>query len=305
MPGDGSRALARLGHLIRCVDAAPSPFAEADLTRAVNLAARLCKDLFAREAGIICAAGRPDPADAAAAFAPCPDPGRDRAGYQAWHAVQGGLFLHYAPIAGHLLGRDSVPDERARTLLIGDALRLLGDHAAGLGRDARRYDAVARPAAPFSSLIQRTDRPCSGRSSDVNLGAVTLALAVESGMRHALDLPAGAHLSMWRVFRALAEAEGEVRLTVELPTLVAVYNWAGRHRRAGRRGYGWLNFLAADLLHPLFVPPAPLGFGLAAAPEALARLRDAATAADACSVHRAEGVTCRPRSFPVAVTAAA
>ena len=255
MPGDGSRALTRLGRVVGWLDAAPPGLAEADLLRAMRLAARLWVDLFAVETGTRCVADRSDPTDAATAFAPCPDLRRDPTGHRIWYAAQGRLFLHYAPIAGRLLGPDSIPGERATALLIGDALRLLRDHAAGLGRDGRRYAALTVPAPPYASLIQRPDRPRSGCSTDVNLGAVALALAVESGLRHALDVPAEAQVSMWRLFRALAEAADEVRLTVELRTIVAIYNWAGRHRRAGCRGYGWLNFLAADLLHPLFVRP--------------------------------------------------
>lgn len=276
MLGDGSRALARVRRVIGALEAASAPLDPAMVGRAVRLTTALWGELFAAETGTGCPTALPHRMDALAAFGPCPGAGRDPAGYRAWHMAQGQLFLHYAPVAGQLLGPGSPPDGRAASLLVGDALLLLRDHAAGLGRDAGRYDGVVAPATPFAHLVQRTAQPCSGRSSDVNLGAVALALAVESGMRDCLGLPDGARLSMWRLFRALAEAAGHVRLTVDLPLLVAVYNWAGRHRSAGRRGYGWLNYFAADLLHPLFVPPPPLAFGLAASAAALARLRAAA-----------------------------
>ena len=291
--------LGRLGRVLGWLDAAPAPLDEAGLAQAVRLVSRLWSDLFTGETGTACAAMRPTVVEAAAVFVPCPSP-RDRAAYRAWHGAQAGLFLHYGPVAGRLLDPAGRADERATALLITDAMRLLAHHAAGLGRPCGHYATVATPAAPFAHLVQRTDRLRSGASSDVNLGAVALGLAIESGMRHVLGLPGKARLSMWRLFRALAEAAPEVRLTVDLTVIVAIYNWAGRHRRAGCRDYGWLNYYAADLLHPLFVPPEPFdaGFGLEAGPETLAWLRDAAAGSG-----RVESVTALPERLGIALPA--
>ncbi|MDX7953107.1 hypothetical protein P7D22_18245 [Lichenihabitans sp. Uapishka_5] len=270
MPPDNRRTLVRFTRIVQRLEDAPGPVDARLLDRAGSVLTRLATTLCAGEIPRPSPAGLPEPA--LLVFAPRPLPGSQ--GWAAWHGAQADLFVRYGPVAAALLGPASQPGERAHALLLSDLLDLLARHAAGLGRDGTAYRAATVPPLPFAHAVARASALRSAASGDVNLGAVTLALAIESGFRTALAIPAEARISIWRLFRAMAEAGTGLRLGLPLPELVALYNWAARHRVAGTRGFGWLNFFACDLLRPLLAEP----FGFEAAPALRARLRDAALA---------------------------
>ncbi len=206
-----------------------------------------------------------------------------------WYKAHAALFLRYAPIAGGLLAEDTDPADAAHQLMLWDAVHLLQQHNGRLRRSDFDYAHAESGLVPFSQLFHRSRRLLSGRSTDVNLGAATIALAIESRLKSALGTYAvgdggrarpARQVALSEIFKALAHHRDRIRMAVDLGLLVTVYNWANTHRHAGVRSYLWLNYYANDLIHPLFMPDAaacstaPGGFGIETDRRTLADLRE-------------------------------
>lgn len=206
-----------------------------------------------------------------------------------WYKAHAALFLRYAPIAGGLVAEDTDLLDAPHQLMLWDAVHLLQQHNARLRRSDFDYAHAQSGLVPFSQLFHRSRRLLSGRSTDVNLGAATIALAIESRLKSAFGTYAvgdggrarpARQVALSEIFKALAHHRDRIRMAVDLGLLVTVYNWANTHRHAGVRSYLWLNYYANDLIHPLFMPDAAgrtmagNGFGIETDRRTLADLRE-------------------------------
>lgn len=210
-------------------------------------------------------------------------------GHLEWYKAHAALFLRYAPIAGGLVADDTDPADAPHQLMLWDAVHLLQQHNKRLRRSDFDYTHAESGLVPFSQLFHRSRRLLSGRSTDVNLGAATIALAIESRLKSAFGTYAvgdggrarpARQVALSEIFKALAHYRDRIRMAVDLGLLVTVYNWANTHRHAGVRSSMWLNYYANDLIHPLFMPDATAcptstsGFGIETDRRTLADLRE-------------------------------
>lgn len=274
--GCGSAALSR-----------PSPLPCA-VKRFARLGPPAFRRLFRLETGT-----DPCPADGAdlarRVFSPSPHQRQMAEGNLDWYKAHAALFLRYAPIAAGLVGEDADPADAPYQFMLWDAVHLLQQHNERLRRGDFAYRHAQSGLVPFSQLFHRSRRLLSGRSTDVNLGAATIALAIESRLKSAFGTYAvgdggrarpARQVAISEVFKALAHHRDRIGMAVDLGLLVTVYNWANTHRHVGVRSYTWLNYFANDLIHPLFMPgtgagpTAAGGFGIETDRETLAAVRE-------------------------------
>lgn len=264
-----------------------------DVAHAVKRFARLApptyRRLFRLETGT-----DPLPADSAdlarRVFCHSPHQRQMAEGHLDWYKAHAALFLRYAPIAAGLVAQDTDLTDAPYQFMLWDAVHLLQQHNRRLRRSDFAYGHAESGLVPFSQLFHRSRRLLSGRSTDVNLGAATIALAIESRLKSAFGTYAVGdggrarpprQVAISEIFKALAQHRDRIRMAVDLGLLVTVYNWANSHRHAGVRSYTWLNYFANDLIHPLFMPNAaghPMaasGFGIETDRQTLTAMREA------------------------------
>jgi hypothetical protein len=234
--------------LIGYLAARPAGVPCTDAPRAATLACRLFRASFEAETGGSPCSAASDSLIAERVFRTSPS----SADALVWLRAQAALFLRYAPVAAKILPPDTDPEDVPHRLMVWDALALLR-HANTALRGGDLADAYHSPArVPFGLTYQHARFVSSIRSTDVNLGATILSLAIESRIRASAVTPFEAEGPLWQGFRAMI---GRNDLPVDLGLLVTVYNWAARHRRAGSRPFVWLNYFANDLLEPFFAAP--------------------------------------------------